>query len=122
MDVPRSDRSVNDTTSEFPDVDDLRLAIGSALAARPIYDRSLRRAVWTYVCAERDAGTSPGGVILSVTDLVDAAGIEPVSIDQALKRRVILWCVEAYFGQLGGDAASWDGDTPKAGPVLVSNR
>jgi len=45
-----------------------------------------------------------------------------VSIDQALKRRVILWCVEAYFGQLGGDAATWDSDTPDAGPVLVSNR
>jgi hypothetical protein len=113
---------VNDTTSEFPDVHDLRLAIGTTLAARPIYDRSLRRAVWTYVCAERDAGTSPGGVILSVTELVNAAGIEPVSIDQALKRRVILWCVEAYFGQLGGDAASWGGDSPNAGPVLVSNR
>jgi hypothetical protein len=25
----------------------------------------------------------------------------------AVTRRVILWCVEAYFGKLGGEAARW---------------
>lgn len=121
MDQPRSDFPADDTTSEIADVNDLRLAIGAALAARPIYDLSLRRAVWIYVGAARDAGMSPGGIIVSLTELVDAAEIGPASIDQALKRRLILWCVEAYFGQLGGDAAPQGNDTPGAGPILVSN-
>ena len=64
---------------------------------------------------------SPGSVIVSLTELVEAAGIGPASVDQALTRRVILWCVEAYFGQLGGNAAPRDGDIADAGPVLVSN-
>jgi hypothetical protein len=38
-------------------------------------------------------------------------------------RRVILWCVEAYFGHLGGEA----GAEPASGsrtvpPMIVSNR
>jgi hypothetical protein len=122
MDRPRNDRPVNHPTLELTDVEDLRSTIAVALAARPIYDQSLRRAVWTYVGAERDAGMPPGDVILSLTELVEAAGIGPASVDQALTRRVILWCVEAYFGQLGGNAAPRDGDTSDAGPVLVSNR
>ncbi len=120
MDRPRGDHEVSDTASELADVHDLRSAIATALAARPIYDKSLRRAVWTYVGAERDAGRSPGSVIVSLTELVEAAEIGPTSVDQALTRRVILWCVEAYFGQLGGEAAPYD--AAEAGPVLVSNR
>jgi hypothetical protein len=122
MDRPPDDRPMNHETSELDDVQELRSAIARALAANPIYDQSLRRAVWTYVSAERDAGTSPGGVIMSLTELVAAARIGPASIDQALTRRVILWCVEAYFGQLGGDTMTRDGDTAYSVPVLVSNR
>lgn len=120
-DQPRSDRPANQPTSELTDVQDLRSTIAAALAARPIYDQSLRRAVWTYVGAERDGGMAPGDVILSLTELVEAAGIGPASVDQALTRRMILWCVEAYFGQLGGNAAPRDG-VSDAGPMLVSNR
>ncbi len=69
----------------------------------PVYVESLRRAVWTYVGAERDAGTSPGQVVTALTELVDAAGMAPPSMSRALTGRVILWCVEAYFGQLGCD-------------------
>jgi hypothetical protein len=42
-------------------------------------------------------------VIVRLTGLVDSAEIVPVSARLALTRRVILWCVEEYFGHLGGD-------------------
>ncbi|HEY9228640.1 MAG TPA: hypothetical protein VIP11_18440, partial [Gemmatimonadaceae bacterium] len=48
-------------------------------------------------------GASPGTVILTLNDLLDEARITPVSVHRALTRQVILWCVEAYFGQPGVD-------------------
>ena len=53
--------------------------------------------------------------------------IGPAAICQAITRRVILWCVEAYFGRLGGDylAGAYDPPTrvPSAArPMHVSNR
>jgi hypothetical protein len=121
VDPPRGDRSAIDDAPELADIHDLRSAIGAALAAKPIYDQSLRRFVWAYVTAERDAGTSPARIILSLTELVHRARITPTAVSQALTRRVILWCVEAYFGQLGGaDVSLHDPDTSPSVPVLGS--
>lgn len=91
------------TVEEIADVVDLRAVIHAALAENPIDDTMLRRGVWTYVGVERNAGTSPGHVIMALNDLIDEAAVSPFSVRQALTRRVILWCVEAYFGHLGGD-------------------
>jgi hypothetical protein len=101
---------------------DLRSAIVESLAVTPIAEESLRRGVWTFVAAERNAGTSPGHVIMALTELVDAATISPVSARPPLMRRVILWCVEAYFGHLGGDVVGRDGDSLGDSPRGVSNR
>jgi hypothetical protein len=96
--------------SKLDDARDLRAVISQALRASDIDDQLLRRGVWTYVGAERSAGTSPGHVILALTELVEAANISPVSLRQARMRQVILWCVEAYFGHLGGDVVGRDGE------------
>ena len=85
------------------DAADLRAAISEALNATPIDDEGLRRAVWTFVGTERHAGTTPGHVIIALTELMTQAQITSVAERQAATRRVILWCVEAYFGHLGGD-------------------
>ena len=94
--VPRS-------ASQIADSVDLRSVIRDALAAAPVDEAMLRRGVWTYVGAERDAGTRPGHVIMALTNLMDDAPITAVVERQALTRRVILWGVEAYSGHLGGD-------------------
>ena len=91
------------TADELIDAADLRAAISEALNATPIDDEGLRRAVWTFVGTERHAGTTPGHVIIALTELMTAAQITSVAERQAATRRVILWCVEAYFGHLGGD-------------------
>jgi len=123
VDRPRRDRPVIHDTPKLDDMLDLRSAIVAALAAKPVYDQSLRRFIWTYVTAERDAGTPPGRVIMSLTELVDAARITPVALGEALTHRVILWCVEAYFGQLGGtDVSLYDSAASHALPRLVSRR
>jgi hypothetical protein len=95
--------------ADIKDAHDLRSVIASALAATPVDEMSLRRGVWTYVGAERDVGTSPGRVIMALTDLIEAATIAPPSDRQALMRSVILWCVEAYFGHLGGEVVGRNG-------------
>jgi hypothetical protein len=94
---PQLPRSVE----SLADASDLRAAITEALAV-PRDERALRQAVWTYVGTEREAGASPGRVILTLTELLEAAAIEPGQ-REPLMREVILWCVEAYFGHLGGD-------------------
>ena len=96
-------RDVDEETPESADARDLHSAVAAALAAKPVYAETLRRAVWTYVGAERNAGSSPSEVIVSLTELVDSARIAPESVSRALTGRVVLWCVEAYFGRLGGD-------------------
>ena len=102
MNRPMSDTALERSLEELIDAQDLRSVIVAALAARPVYEQALRRGVWTYVRAEQSAGVSPGHVILALTTLVDAADITPVSVRRALTHRVVLWCVEAYFGHLGG--------------------
>jgi hypothetical protein len=105
------------TLSAIADSDELRSVISGALGATPIDEAMLRRGVWTYVGAERHAGTSPGHVIMALTELIDEATIAPVAARQALTRRVILWCVEAYFGHLGGDVVGRDGMALSDAPV-----
>jgi hypothetical protein len=104
----------NDTLAEYSVADlanaqALLSVIASVLTPHPIDEVLLRRAVWMYVGAARHAGTSPGHVIVALTELVEAAKIAPASAHQVLMRQVILWCVEAYFGHLGGDVMGRDG-------------
>jgi len=85
------------------DARQMRSVIAAALATTPVDGESLRRGVYRYVGAERELGRSPGHVIVALTDLVESSSIVPTSIQQAVTRRVILWCVEAYFGRVGGE-------------------
>src|SRR4051812_45413495 len=88
--------------ADLADALDLRAVISSALAATPVLDDHLRRGVWTYVCAERPAATPPADVIVALTELVGAAKIADPRVRRASLRRVVMWCVEAYFSHLGG--------------------
>lgn len=115
------------TLDELEDAHNLRAVIAAALDATPMDDEALRRGVWTYVTAEHDLGTPPATVIVILTELVDASKARPPLVQQALVRRVILWCVEAYFGHLGGDviggyAARAGDDAPQLPPRIPSNR
>jgi hypothetical protein len=108
---------------QLADAHDLRSVISAALDASPMDEQSLRRGIWTYVGAERNVGATPAQVIVTLTELVDTSKIAPVLTRQTVMRRVILWCVEAYFGHLGGEA----GAEPASGsrtvpPMIVSNR
>lgn len=103
--------SVNRSPASLADAHGLRSGIAAALTATPVDELLLRRGVWTYVGAERAEGTPPGHVITELTELVEASEIFPVTVRQAIMRQVILWCVEAYFGQLGGDAVGRIGET-----------
>lgn len=100
------------TLEEIADAHDLRSVLAAALAATPVDEESLRQAVWTYVGAERDVGARPGTVIVTLTELVEAAPMAPRTVRDELMRRVILWCVEAYFGRLGGEGVG--GGAPAA--------
>ena len=115
------------TLDQLEDAHDLRAVIGAALDATPMDEEALRRGVWTYVTAEHDLGTPPAKVIVTLTELVDASKARPPLVQQALVRRVILWCVEAYFGHLGSNVSGADatlakGDTPGLPPRIQSNR
>jgi hypothetical protein len=91
-------RSVED----LADAKELRAAISAVLAAVPLDAHALRCAVWNFVDTEHRAGVPPALIIVRLTGLIDAANITPIEIRVDLTRRVILWCVEAYFGHLGG--------------------
>lgn len=91
-------RSVED----LAEAKDLRSAISAALTDDPIDEQTLRRAVWSFVGTERHAGIPPAEIITRLTGLIDDANVAPISVRRALTRQVILWCVEEYFGQLGG--------------------
>jgi hypothetical protein len=93
------------TFAQAEDTRDLEETISAALAASPADVTALRRAVWTYVGEERHVGASPGRVILTLTELIDASPHTSPMERAAITKRVILWCVEAYFGQLGGELA-----------------
>ena len=89
--------------------------IATALAVDPIDDDALRRGVWTFVRAERDAGVRPANVIVALTALVDAAPLRVAAERYARLRQVILSCVEAYFGHLAvGDGAATSTRQPQA--------
>ncbi len=103
------------SVADLADAKDLRSVIAAALANTPIDDHALRCAVWSFVGTERRAGVPPALVITRLTDLIDNANITPLSARQALSRRVILWCVEEYFGHLGGDALAMDSSRGVAG-------
>lgn len=92
------------TESQQADFRDLGAVISMSLAAQPIDTEGLRRGIWTFVLLEHHAGTSPGHVILALTQLVESAPLDGLQ-RHTLLRQVILWCVEAYFGHLGGDLA-----------------
>lgn len=102
MDRPSAPRAPTRTLAQVEDTQDLESVICAALAARPVDESMLRRGVWTYVREEHQAGTSPGRVILTLTELIENAKATSRMEQQAVIRRVILWCVEAYFGHLGG--------------------
>ncbi|HEY2854806.1 MAG TPA: hypothetical protein VGJ18_18250 [Gemmatimonadaceae bacterium] len=104
MNRPATPTAPTRTLAQLEDTLDLESVISTALAARPIDDRMLRRGVWTYVGEERHAGTSPGRVILTLTELIEKSNATSKMEQQAVMRRVILWCVEAYFGHLGGES------------------
>jgi hypothetical protein len=93
------------TFAQAEDTKDLEAVISAALTASPIDIVALRRGIWTYVGEERHVGTSPGWVILELTKLIDASVRGSAMERAAVTKRVILWCVEAYFGQLGGEVA-----------------
>jgi len=94
-------RAATRTVAQHNDARDLRAVIVEALAAAPIDEQTLRDGVWTYVRGEREVGVAPGVVILALTDMVERAKLVP-DVRTARTRDVILWCVEAYFGQRGG--------------------
>lgn len=120
MDRQRKEKTASADHLIGVDAEVLRSAIFDALAAPTVDEQLLRRCVWTYVSAERHTGTPPGHVIMSLTEVVEAAGIAATSIRQALMRSVILWCVEAYFGHLGGDVVGRDGEAVSEAPVAPS--
>ena len=97
-------RSVED----LADAKQLRSAMASILEKSPIDEAALRCAVWSFVGVERRAGVPPALVITRLTDVIDAASVVPMSAQLALTRRIILWCVEEYFGCLGGDVLTID--------------
>lgn len=98
-------RSVED----LADAKELRAAISAALASPTIDEQQLRCAVWSYVGAERRASVPPALVITRLTGLIDNATTVGSSARVPLTRRVILWCVEEYFGHLGGDVLAMPG-------------
>lgn len=102
--IPVLLRSVED----LADAKELRSVIARTLAITPVDDQALRCAVWSFVGTERRAAVPPALVITRLTGLIDDADVMPISARHALTRRVILWCVEEYFGHLGGDALAMD--------------
>jgi len=98
-------RAATRTLTQHNDAAEMRTVIAEALGAAPVDEQGLREAVWTYVRGERQVGVAPGLVILALTTMVTDAKITPADAALARMREVILWCVEAYFGQLGGNMA-----------------
>ena len=90
------------TLEEVAEAEDLRSVIAAALATTPVDEQSLRRGVWTYVSCERDMGMSPGDVMTRLTSIVEASSA-PCPARDVVMRQVMVWCVEAYFGHLGGE-------------------
>ncbi|HKW49308.1 MAG TPA: hypothetical protein VJN70_17770 [Gemmatimonadaceae bacterium] len=123
MDRPAPAQSGELTLGELDNAQGLAV-IASVLAETTIDDESLRRGVWTYVRSERYLGTSPASIIVALTELVESSE-QPPLVRQFITRQVILWCVDAYFGYLGGEVvggADAPRKVPPAPPMIVSNR
>ncbi len=103
MERPGTARAETRTLAQHQDTQDLEAVICAALAAQPMDESMLRRGVWTYVGEERHAGTPPERVILTLTELIERSKATSNMEKRAVMRRVILWCVEAYFGRLGDE-------------------
>jgi len=108
------------TVEDLADAKDLRALVSAALKDAPIDEQRLRCAVWSFVGTERRAAVPPALVITRLTALVDEANITPMQSRLALTRRVILWCVEEYFGHLGGDVLAMDGSRGVAGMAVLA--
>ena len=98
----RIPRAPTRTLAQFEQSQHLELAIAEALAARPIDESMLRVSIYHYVSEEGHAGTSAGRITVALADMVEQSKVALTTEQQAVTRRVILWCVEAYFGSLGG--------------------
>jgi hypothetical protein len=96
---PAQLRSVDD----LADAKDLRSVISQALIRTPIDESAVRCAVWSFVGAERRAGVPAVLVIARLSGLIHSASTVSASMRLALTHRAIRWCVEEYFGCLGGD-------------------
>lgn len=120
MNRGRNDTLAEYSIAEIADAQALLSVIESVLSSRQIDELLLRRGVWMYVGCARHAGTSPGHVIMALTEVVEAARIAPTPARQAVMRQVILWCVEAYFGHLGGDVVGRDGEAFSDSRVLAA--
>ena len=101
------------TVEDLADAKQLRSVIATILANAPIDGHALRCAVSIFVAGERTATVPPALVITRLTGLVDDAAGVPLAVRAELTRQVILWCVEEYFGDLGGDLPM---DTPRGAP------
>ena len=110
------------TAEDLADSKELRASISSALEQTPIDEHKLRCAVWSFVGPERRAGVPPALVITRLTGLIDASKALPAPARADLTRQVILWCVEAYFGCLGGDVWGERFEPDSQIPPLASER
>ena len=108
-------RSVDD----LADARDLRSVISLALTRSPIDESAVRCAVWSFVGAERRAGVPAVLVIARLTGLVDSAAIVPMSARLTLTHRMVRWCVEEYFGCLGGDVLVSTGVSRRSASLAV---
>ena len=97
---------------------DYRSIIAHSLAKRPFDEESVHDCVCTYVRAERDGGRSASDVIVALSALVERPGATSAAVRHALTRRVIPWCVEAYFGTAKMDET---GAARPSGGVSISS-
>ena len=82
---------------------ELRAVIAASLLQVPKNEFTLRTAVGSFVQAECRSGVPPATVITRLAALVEDAEISPTAARLQLLRRVILWGVEFYFGQVDDD-------------------
>jgi hypothetical protein len=97
-------RSVED----LADAKELRSVISAVLASAPVDEQALRCAVWSFVGVERRAGVPPALIITRLTSLIDEVKTASMASHLTLTKKVILWCVEEYFGHLGGNVLEND--------------
>ena len=95
---------------------DYRFVIAHVLAQRPFDEETVHDCVCTYVRAERDDGRSASDVIVALSELVERPGGASAAVRHRLTRRVIPWCVEAYFGV----PTSADAERPERSHSLVN--